>query len=157
HDAPPLNETAVTSPRAPPLDQRSCWKTPITLPGACGLTATHGSTSAFTLLVPGGEPGSSPVVQAANGLGTDAVDSGPTAAGPAKTGAPMASAPTNAPAVARSGLCMRPPKWSLPPHVQYPARRPATPDGQTTHLVRSQQGDHNRGAVRTSGRRACIG
>src|SRR6187551_2796395 len=47
----------------------------MTLFGLAGLTATHGSTSAFTYTVPG-----PPMVHAANGLGPDARTSGPTEA-----------------------------------------------------------------------------
>src|SRR2546425_294612 len=46
-DAPPLWETAVTRPCAPPSDHRSCCQTAITLSGFAGLTSTHGSSSAF--------------------------------------------------------------------------------------------------------------
>src|SRR5438477_11190350 len=43
---PPSPDRAVTSPREPPSDHRSCWKTPMTLFELVGLTATNGSTSA---------------------------------------------------------------------------------------------------------------
>ena len=43
----PFVERDATSPRAPPLDHRSCWNTPMRLCGGIGLTATNGSTSVF--------------------------------------------------------------------------------------------------------------
>src|SRR5262245_12898050 len=47
HVRPPLCETAVTRPCAPPSDQRSCCQTAIRLSGFVGFTSTHGSSSAF--------------------------------------------------------------------------------------------------------------
>src|SRR5947209_19476845 len=68
---PPVVEYAVSNPWAPPSDQRSCWKTPITFEVFVGLTATKGSTSALGKLIP---PESAPNVQVANGSTTDARD-----------------------------------------------------------------------------------
>jgi hypothetical protein len=42
---PPSWVTAAMMPWAPPLSQRSCWKTPMMLFGFAGLAATNGSTS----------------------------------------------------------------------------------------------------------------
>ena len=72
--SPPSKELAATRPRAPPLDQRSCWNTPMRLAGFVGLTATNGSTSAVagTDSVPGSGGGAAPTVQPANGLGPEA-------------------------------------------------------------------------------------
>ena len=46
--APPSKETAATSPRADPLDHRSCCHMATRWPGLEGFAARLGSTSAFT-------------------------------------------------------------------------------------------------------------
>ncbi len=109
---PPSEDTAVARPRAPPLDQRSCWKTAMRCDGLAGSTATAGSTSAFTLLVPGGDPGSRPPVQPANGLGPDASDNGPTLDGAAAawTGSASANAAPTAAKEKRSEVRIGPPR-----------------------------------------------
>ena len=49
---PPSRETPASTPLALPFDQRSCCQTPTRFPGFVGLTATHGSTSAFGYSAP---------------------------------------------------------------------------------------------------------
>ena len=49
---PPSNVNAVTGPREPPPDQRSCCQAPMKWLGLAGLTAMNGSTSALTYTVP---------------------------------------------------------------------------------------------------------
>src|SRR5262249_55845253 len=93
HEAPPLCVTAVTSPCAPPSDQRSCCQTAIRLFAFVGLTSAQGSSSAFgysTL------PGAWPTVHAANGLGPDTVVSGDTVNTPALPPADTTPAATSA-------------------------------------------------------------
>src|SRR5262245_59194395 len=47
HVWPPLCDTAVTRPLAPPSDQRSCCQTAIRFIAFVGFTSTQGSSSAF--------------------------------------------------------------------------------------------------------------
>src|SRR5262245_44561565 len=89
HVEPPSCETAVTSPRAPPSDQRSCCQTATKFAEFVGLTATHGSSSAFSYRT---LPGASPTVHPANGLGPDTTAAGATWNTPAS--APPAAANT---------------------------------------------------------------
>ena len=63
-------------PRAPPFDQRSCWKIPTRLLLFVGLTSIHGSTSLFRYTVPDCVATPS-AVQPTNGLTPDACTSGP--------------------------------------------------------------------------------
>ena len=74
--APPVKLTLATSPRAPPFDQRSCWKMPTTLLVLVRLTSIQGSTSLFKKTVPDCEPIAS-AVQPRNGLVPEAWTSGP--------------------------------------------------------------------------------
>src|SRR5215207_1806221 len=96
HVAPPSRETLVPRPLAPPVSKRSCWKTPIRLLGAAGLTSTHGSTSELTYNVPFC---GAPWQLGANGLRPEAWPGGPTAAGAAPASPKTAAAHT--PPVAR--------------------------------------------------------
>src|SRR5437763_13107727 len=96
--APLSNDAAVTRPRAPPLDQRSCWNAAIRFAGLVGLTATNGSTSASGKTVPG-----PPTVQPANGLEPVARTSGPPTAGAATAGTAKVTVAARAPRAEISG------------------------------------------------------
>src|SRR5215207_8607700 len=88
---PPLVPTPATSPRAPPLDQRSCCQIPTTLAGLVGLTSIQGSTSLFRYTVPDWLATAS-AVQPTNALVPETWTSGPGVRGPAATG-PTAARP----------------------------------------------------------------
>src|SRR5215216_5240035 len=88
---PPLVLTPATSPRAPPLDQRSCCQIPTTLLGLVGFTSIHGSTSLFRKTVPDWLATAS-AVQPRNALTPETWTSGPGVSGPAAAGAIAARA-----------------------------------------------------------------
>src|SRR5215217_9541597 len=82
---PPLVLTPATSPRAPPLDQRSCCQIPTTLLESVGLTSIQGSTSLLRYTVPDWLAIAS-AVQPAKALVPETWTSGPGVSGPAATG-----------------------------------------------------------------------
>src|SRR5512132_1527415 len=102
HVTPPSWVEAVSRPRAPPFDHRSCCQTAMTLFGSAGLTSTQGSSSALRKFVPGPIP---EISQPAKGLGTDTCCNRLRVNGPAVDGAAVTS--VNAPAMASSRITVR--------------------------------------------------
>src|SRR5260221_12536233 len=60
HVPPPSNVNAVTGPREPPPDQRSCCHAPMKWLGLAGSTAMEGSASALRYTVPAADTPSQP-------------------------------------------------------------------------------------------------
>src|SRR4029077_4757686 len=104
--APPSWLTLVTSPRAPPSDQRSCWYAPTRLRGLVGSVSAGGSSLEFgkRTLPAACCTSAASAVHALNGLGPGDASTGAAASAPAVTQRDTATAPRRARDLKRTSL-----------------------------------------------------